>query len=299
MRQMAIFGIIMSMQQIFKTTLLMAGLTGLFMAVGYLIGGQRGMLMALGFASISNIGMYFFSDSLVLKMQGAKPLGNTYPQVERIVTELAAREGMPMPKLYYVPTAIPNAFATGRSPAHAAVAVTSGIMEILDDNELKAVLAHELGHVKNRDMLVSTIAACLAGAISYLAQMAFFFGSSDDDNYNPIAAITMMFLAPFAAMVIQMAISRSREYLADEHSQHLLGSGRDLERALAKLDSWKQSAPPIQASPNQEATSSLMFANMFSMQGLSSLFSTHPSTEDRIKRLRDLDHRSAASDKIK
>lgn len=278
------------MQQTFKTTVLMAGLTGLFMAVGYLIGGQSGMLMALGIASISNIGMYFFSDSIVLKMQGAQPLDGKYPEVERIVTDLASREGMPMPKLYYVPTAIPNAFATGRSPAHAAVAVTSGIMEILDTEELRAVLAHELGHVKNRDMLVSTIAACLAGAISYLAQMAFFFGGSDDEGSNPIVAIIMMILAPFAAMIIQMAISRSREYLADEHSQHLLGNGDKLASALEKLEGWKQSVPPIQASPSQEATSSLMFANMFSMQGLSSLFSTHPSTEDRIKRLGQLDH---------
>lgn len=269
----------------------MGGMTGLFMLVGYLIGGQSGMLMAFGFASISNFFMYFFSDSLVLKMQGAQPLDGKYPQVERIVTDLAAREGMPMPKLYYVPTAIPNAFATGRSPEHAAVAVTSGIMEILNDDELRAVLAHELGHVKNRDMLVSTIAATMAGAISYLAQMAFFFGGNDEENYNPIAAIAAAILAPFAAMIIQMAISRSREYLADEHSQHLLGSGQNLESALAKLDGWKQSAPPLHASPNESATNALMFANMFSTQGLASLFSTHPSTEDRIARLKQLDGR--------
>lgn len=279
------------MTQLFKTTLLMGGMTGLFMLVGYLIGGQSGMLMAFGFASISNFFMYFFSDSLVLKMQGAQPLDGKYPQVERIVTDLAAREGMPMPKLYYVPTAIPNAFATGRSPEHAAVAVTSGIMEILNDDELRAVLAHELGHVKNRDMLVSTIAATMAGAISYLAQMAFFFGGNDEENYNPIAAIAAAILAPFAAMIIQMAISRSREYLADEHSQHLLGSGQNLESALAKLDGWKQSAPPLHASPNESATNALMFANMFSTQGLASLFSTHPSTEDRIARLKQLDGR--------
>lgn len=270
----------------------MAGLTGLFMLVGYLLGGQSGMLMALGFAFISNFLMYFFSDSLVLKMQGAQPLDDKYPEVERIVQDLASREGMPMPRLYHVPTPIPNAFATGRSPDHAAVAVTDGIMEILDDEELKAVLAHELGHVKNRDMLVSTIAACLAGAISYLAQMAFFFGGSDEDGGgNPIAIIVMALLAPFAAMIIQMAISRSREYLADEHSQHLLGRGTALESALAKLEGWKQSAPPLQGSPSQEATNALMFANMFSARGLTSLFSTHPSTEDRIKRLRELDGR--------
>lgn len=277
------------MKQTFKTTLLMAGLTGLFMAVGYFIGGQQGMLMALFFATISNFVMYFFSDSLVLKMQNAQPLDDRYPEVRRIVTDLASRESMPMPKLYYVETPIPNAFATGRSPEHAAVAVTSGIMEILNEDELRAVLAHELGHVKNRDMLVSTIAACLAGAISYLAQMAMFFGGSrEDDNYNPIAAIAMMLLAPFAAMIIQMAISRSREYLADEHSAHLLGTGTALASALKKLEGWKQQAPPLAPTPNEQATSHLMFANMFSAAGLASLFSTHPSTADRVKRLQNL-----------
>lgn len=280
------------MTQIFKTTLLMAGMTGLFMAIGYALGGQSGMLMALGFAAMSNFFMYFFSDSLVLKMQNAQPLDGAYPQVERIVTDLASREGMPMPKLYRVPTDIPNAFATGRSPAHAAVAVTDGIMQILDDNELRAVLAHELGHVKNRDMLVSTIAATLAGAISYLAQMAFFFGGSDEEgNTNPIVGFIAMILAPFAAMIIQMAISRSREFLADEHSAHVLGSGRDLESALLKLENWKQATPPIQPTPNQEATSALMFSNMFTMAGIGALFATHPSTEARIKRLEAIDKR--------
>lgn len=280
------------MTQFFKTTLLMAGLTGLFMLVGYLLGGQSGMLMALGFAAVSNLFMYWFSDSLVLKMQGAKPLDGKYPEVERIVNDLAMREHMPMPKLYYVDTPIPNAFATGRSPSHAVVAVTAGIMEILTEAELRAVLAHELGHVKNRDMLVSTIAACMAGAISYIAQFAFFFGGRDEEgNGNPIAAIAAALLAPIAAMVIQMAISRSREFLADEHSAHVLGGGRDLESALLKLDSWKQSVPPLKPSPNEEATAALMFANMFSMRGTASLFSTHPSTEDRVKRLRSMDGR--------
>ena len=277
------------MTQIFKTTLLMGGLTGLFMFVGYLFGGQSGMLMALGFASLTNIGMYWFSDSLVLKMQGAQPLNDQYPEVKRIVTDLAQRENMPMPALYYVDTPIPNAFATGRSPRHAAVAVTSGIMEILHERELRAVLAHELGHVKNRDMLVSTIAACLAGAISYIAQFAFMFGGGDRENGgNPIAAIAAALLAPFAAMIIQMAISRSREFLADQHSAELLHDGDALASALMKLDSWKQQVPPIQPTPNEQALSPLMFANMFSAQGLASLFSTHPSTEARVARLKQL-----------
>ncbi len=247
------------------------------------------MLMALGFASLTNIGMYWFSDSLVLKMQGAQPLNDQYPEVKRIVTDLAQRENMPMPALYYVDTPIPNAFATGRSPRHAAVAVTSGIMEILDERELRAVLAHELGHVKNRDMLVSTIAACLAGAISYIAQFAFMFGGGDRENGgNPIAAIAAALLAPFAAMIIQMAISRSREFLADQHSAELLHDGDALASALMKLDSWKQQVPPIQPTPNEQALSPLMFANMFSAQGLASLFSTHPSTEARVARLKQL-----------
>lgn len=276
-----------------KTTLLMAGLTALFMVVGAMLGGQSGMLMALGFAAISNIAMYWLSDSIVLKMQGAKPLGDRYPQVGRIVAELAQQEAMPMPKLYYVDTDIPNAFATGRSPNHAAVAVTAGIMDVLNDNELRAVLAHELGHVKNRDMLVSTVAATMAGAISYLAELAFWFGGNQDrEDGNPIAGIAAMILAPIAAMVIQMAVSRSREYLADEHSAHQLGSGKDLESALMKLENWKQYAPPIAPSPSEQATSALMFSNMFSNAGLASLFSTHPSTADRVKRLREIDHRN-------
>lgn len=279
------------MTQLFKTTLLMGGLIGLFMLIGYLFGGQSGMLFALVLGSGVNLFMYWFSASLVVKMQGAKPLNGKYPEVERIVTDLAQRENMPMPKLYYVDTPIPNAFATGRSPSNAVVAVTSGIMDILSESELKAVLAHELGHVKNRDMLVSTIAACMAGTISYIAQFAFMFGGGNRENTNPIAAIAAALLAPIAAMIIQMAISRSREFLADEHSAQTLGHGRDLETALLKLDSWKQSAPPIKPSPSQEATASLMFANMFSMQGLASLFSTHPSTVDRVKRLRSIDGR--------
>ena len=277
--------------QLVKTTLLMAGLTGLFMGVGYLVGGQSGLLIALGFAAVSNVAMYWFSDSLVLKMQGAQPLGGRYPQVARIVADLASREGLPMPKLYHVATPVPNAFATGRDPAHAAVAVTDGIMQILSDDELRAVLAHEIGHVKNRDMLISTIAATVAGAISYVAQIALFFGGSNrDSNANPIAVIASALLAPLAAVVIQMAISRSREFMADEHSAHLLGTGRDLETALAKLENWKQHMPPINPSPADQATSHLMFANMFSGEGLTQLFSTHPSTKARIQRLKGITH---------
>ena len=279
------------MKQLFKTTILLAFLTGLFMAIGYFVGGQQGMLVALGFAAITNVGMYWFSDSIVLKMQGAKPLENSqYPQVARIVQELTTNDGLPMPKLYLVDTPIPNAFATGRSPSHAAVAVTTGIMGILTDAELRAVLAHEIGHVKNRDMLVSTVAATVAGAISYIAQLAFFLGGSRDDegSSNPLAALAMVILAPIAAALIQMAVSRSREFLADEHSARVLHSGNDLASALTKLENFKRSVPPIEASPAEEATAHLMFTNMFSMSGIANLFSTHPSTEARIARLRQI-----------
>lgn len=278
------------MKQVFKTTLLLGLLTGLFMAIGYFVGGQKGMLFALGIAAVTNLGMYWFSDSIVLKMQGAKPLeSGQYPQVTRIVQELATNDGLPMPKLYYVDTPIPNAFATGRSPSHAAVAVTTGIVGLLTDNELKAVLAHELGHVKNRDMLVSTIAATVAGAISYLAQMFYFMGgSSDDEDRNPLVGLALIILAPLAAGLIQMAVSRSREFLADEHSAHVLHGGNDLANALRKLEGFKQAVPPIQPSPAEQASAHLMFANMFSTAGLASLFSTHPSTEARIARLQEI-----------
>lgn len=275
------------MTQLFKTTVLLALLTGIFMAIGYSTGGQSGAIIALFFAAATNFGMYWFSDKIVLKMQGAKPLDPAmYPEIVKMVGELTTADNLPMPKLYVVNNPIPNAFATGRSPQHAAVAVHTGILDILSYAELKAVLGHELGHVKNRDMLVSTIAATLAGAVSFIAQMAFFFGgSNDEDSPNPIAVLAMVILAPLAATLIQMAVSRSREFLADEHGAKLLGTGKDLASALQKLDDFKHQAPAIRATPTQEATAHLMFANMFSMGGFAGLFSTHPSTGDRIARL--------------
>lgn len=265
------------------------------MAVGFWFGGQSGALIALAIAGLMNFGMYWFSGSMVIKMQQAKPLNETeHHEIVQMVAELTQADNLPMPKLYYVDTPIPNAFATGRSPKHAAVAVTTGIMDILNYDELKAVLGHELGHVKNRDMLVSTIAATVAGAISFIAQMAFWggsiFGGGDDEEGggNFVGGIAMIILAPLAASLIQMAVSRSREYLADQHGAKLVGSGEDLASALSKLENFKQSVPPQQASPTQEATAHLMFANMFAMGGLASLFSTHPSTKDRIARLERL-----------
>lgn len=287
------------MQQIFKTTVLLAVLTGLFLGIGYMFGGQGGALIALLFAAVFNFGTYWFSSTIVLKMQGAKPLDPkhaAYHRVEPTVRQLAQADGLPMPKLYFVETPIPNAFATGRNPKHAVVAVTSGILDILNDAELKAVLGHELGHVKNRDMLVSTVAATIAGAISYIAQLAMFanfFGGSDEDAPNPVTAIAMMLLAPIAATLIQLAVSRSREFLADQHGAGLVGSGKDLASALQKLEDFKGHVGPIQPTPAQQSSAHLMFANMFSTGGLAGLFSTHPSTKDRVARLQHFDKRQS------
>lgn len=280
------------MSQIFKTTVLLAILTGLFMGVGYFVGGQSGALIALAIAGVMNFGMFWFSDKVVLKMQKAKPMDlHEHRDIVQMVRELTAADGLPMPKLYIMDTPIPNAFATGRSPKHAAVAVTTGIMEILTPQELRAVLGHELGHVKNRDMLVSTIAATVAGAITFIAEMAFWsgalFGGNDDEEGagNLVGSIAMIILAPIAAMLIQMAVSRSRELLADQHGAKLVGSGYDLASALQKLESFKRQVPPLQPNPRQQATAHLMFTNMFSARGLGELFSTHPSTAKRVERL--------------
>jgi heat shock protein HtpX len=283
------------MKQLLTTTALLGLLTGLFLAVGYMVGGQSGALIALLLAAVTNFGMYWFSGTLVLKMQKAIPLSE-YPDqhvqatITRAVRELTAADNLPMPKLYVVDTPLPNAFATGRGPKHAAVAATTGILDILTDDELKAVIGHELGHVKNRDMLVSTIAATVAGAISFIAQMAFWggalFGGGDEESPNPFAAMAMLILAPLAASLIQLAVSRSREYAADQHGKKLMGGdGRDLANALRKLENFKRQAPPVEPTPAQQSSAHLMFANMFTMRGLGALFSTHPSTEQRIARL--------------
>ena len=277
------------MKSFVKTTLLLGLLTGLFIGVGSWLGGTSGAIIALVIAAAMNFGMFWFSSSLVLKMQKAKPLDEVkYRNIVQMVEELAARDNLPMPKLYFVDNPIPNAFATGRSPNNAVVAVTRGITEILSDQELKSVLAHELGHVRNRDMLVSTIAATAAGAISILADIAFWggaiFGGNDEDN-NVVGSLAMFILAPLAAMMIQMAVSRSREYGADAYGADLIGHGNDLASALQKLEDFKPRMRGMKPSPREEATAHLMFANMFNMQGLAGLFSTHPSTKSRIERL--------------
>lgn len=273
---------------VIKTTLLLTTLTILFMLIGYSMGGSSGALIALMLAGVMNFGMYWFSHKVVLKMQRAVPLDtNKYGFIEQIVKDLAKKDKLPMPKLYFVDTPIPNAFATGRSPKHGIVAVTRGITEILNEEELRAVLAHELGHIKNRDMLVSTIAATAAGAIAFIADLAFWGGAlfgGDEDN-NLVGELALLILAPLAATLIQLAISRTREFGADSHAKHLLGDGENLASALKKLESFKPRMKNFRPHPRDQATAHLMFQNMFNMQGLGKLFSTHPSTEDRVNRL--------------
>jgi heat shock protein HtpX len=278
------------MSNMVKTTLFLGLLTGLFIAVGGLLGGRSGMMMAFVFALIMNFVSYWFSDKIVLKMYSAQPLGESEaPVVHRIVRSLATRAGIPMPKLYLIPSEAPNAFATGRNPQHAAVAVTHGIMRIMDERELEGVLAHELSHVLNRDILISTIAATAAGAISMLANMAqwglMFGGSRHDDEgrgTNPIALILTVILAPLAAMVIQMAVSRSREYQADASGAQLTRNPNGLASALAKLGQATKMVP-MDANP---ATAHLFIVNPLSGRALSNLFATHPPLEERIARLR-------------
>lgn len=278
------------MSNMLKTTLFLALLTGLFIAVGGLLGGRSGMMMAFVFALIMNFVSYWFSDKIVLKMYGAQPIGEAEaPAVHRIVRGLATRAGIPMPKLYMIPSESPNAFATGRSPQHAAVAVTHGILQIMDDTELEGVLAHELSHVLNRDVLISTVAATVAGAISMLANMAqwglMLGGSRQDDEgrgANPIALLLTVILAPLAAMLIQMAVSRSREYQADASGARLTRNPMGLASALARLGQAARTMP-MDANP---ATAHLFIVNPLRGQALVNLFSTHPPLEDRIARLR-------------
>jgi len=271
-----------------KTTLLLGLMTGLFIAIGGLLGGRSGMVLAFGVALVMNFVSYWFSDKIVLRMYGAQPIGEAEaPIVYRIVRNLATKAGMPMPKLYLIPSATPNAFATGRSPEHAAVAVTEGILRIMNEQELEGVLAHELSHVLNRDVLISTIAATIAGAIGMLANMAqwnlFLGGSRDDEGRgtNPIALIATMIFAPLAAMLIQMAVSRSREYEADASGARLTRRPLGLASALAKLQQANQ-IMPMDANP---ATSHLFIVNPLSGRSFATLFATHPPVEERIARL--------------
>jgi heat shock protein HtpX len=273
-----------------KTALLLGLLTGFMILVGDWLGGQRGMILALGLAAVMNFVSYFFSDKIALMTYRAQPVTREeLPRVYQVVERITQRQGLPMPKIYVIPTDSPNAFATGRNPSHASVAVTQGILNLLDDEELEGVLAHELGHVRNRDILISSIAATLAGAITILARMAYWgalfggFGGRDREERGGggLSALFMLILAPIAAMLIQLAVSRSREYAADATGAHFTGNPYALARALQKLDEYSKRVPMV-ASPSS--------AHLFIVQPLlgmnfASLFSTHPPIRKRIERL--------------
>ncbi len=272
----------------FKTTFLLTALTLLLMLIGRAFGGQNGMLIALVLAAVMNFFSYFFSDKLALAMYRAQPVTREeLPRAYQIVERLTQRVGLPMPKIYVIPTDSPNAFATGRNPAHASVAVTQGILSLLNDEELEGVLAHELGHVRNRDILISSIAATVAGAITFLAQMgkwAMIFGGMERDNRDRgggLSALLMLILAPFAAMLIQLAVSRSREYEADSTGAHFTGNPYALASALAKLDAYAKRVPML-ATPS---TAHLFIIQPFLGMNFGSLFSTHPPIAKRIERL--------------
>jgi heat shock protein HtpX len=273
-----------------KTVLLLAGLTAFLIVMGKLIGGRQGMYIAFVLALAMNFFSYWFSDKIVLRMYGAQEVSpEEAPQLHRMVEELAQEAGIPKPKVYIIPDDSPNAFATGRNPEHAAGAATQGIMRLLTPTELKGVLAHEIGHVRNRDILISTIAATIAGAIMILADIARFgaiFGLGRDDEEGPgiLGILVMSIVAPIAAMLIQMAISRSREYLADETGAHLAHNPESLARALEKLSLGVERAP-MNASP---ATAHMFIVNPLTGRSLMNLFSTHPPIEERVARLRSM-----------
>ena len=274
-----------------KTFFLMAIMTFILMFIGNLIGGQNGVLIALIFAGIMNFVSYWWSDKIVLSMYGAQPVDSN-SHLYQLVANLAQRANLPMPKVYIINEQQPNAFATGRNPHHAAVAVTRGLMDIVDDNELAGVIGHELGHVSHRDILISTVAATMAGAISFLANMAkwtavFGGGRRDDDNRggNAIGLIAVAIFAPLAAMLVQMAISRTREYKADRFGAMVSGNPEYLANALRKLDMYSKRIPMPNVAP---ATENMFIVSPLVGSKMANLFSTHPSTEDRIRKLEEM-----------
>ena len=277
----------------FRTTILLAALTALVVWIGQMVGGPNGAVLALVMAGAMNFFSYWFSDKIVLKMYGAQEISaNDDPELYGVVRELAGRAGLPMPRVYVIPEETPNAFATGRNPEHAAVAVTQGIRRILDKRELAGVLGHELSHVKHRDILISSIAATLAGAISYLAYMAqwaaIFGGGSRDreeGGSNIFSLLFMMIVAPMAAMLIQMAVSRSREYMADESGAKVSGDPLALASALRKLEMGAQNIPLQVSDATANSTAHMFIVNPLTGAGFAKLFSTHPPMEERIARL--------------
>ena len=270
-----------------KTAILMAGILALFAFVGGAIGGAEGMLIALLFGAGMNFFAYWFSDRMVLSLYDAQEVdAASSPYLYNMVAELARRAQIPMPRVYLIDEAQPNAFATGRNPRHAAVAVTTGILRLLSARELRGVMAHELSHIRHRDILISTVSATIAGAISSLAQFGMLFGGSrDGERANPIVSLVVMILAPIAAMLIQMAISRAREFEADRGGAEISGDPHALADALAKIDAYARGIPMYTAEAHPE-TAQMMIMNPLSGGGLRGLFSTHPATEERIARLR-------------
>jgi heat shock protein HtpX len=275
------------MFNLMKTAILMAAITALFMVVGQMVGGRSGMMLALVVALGLNFFSYWFSDSIVLRMYNAHEVDDaSAPQFVRLIRELASNAGLPMPRVYLIDEQAPNAFATGRNPAHAAVAATTGILQLLSERELRGVMAHELAHVRHRDILISTISATMAGAISMLANFAAFFGGRDSEGRpaNPLAGLAMAILAPLAASLIQMAISRAREFEADRGGAEISGDPQALASALQKIHRYAQGIP-LPAAERHPETAQMMIMNPLSGGGLRGLFSTHPSTEERVQRL--------------
>ncbi len=275
-----------------KTVILLGALTGLLLGAGQLLGGRQGLFIGLALAVVMNFGSYWYSDKIVLAMYRAREIKHSdQPELYNLVKEVSQLANLPMPKVYIVPTNNPNAFATGRNPEHAAVAVTAGIMQLLEKDELKGVIAHELAHVKNRDILVSTIAATIAGVISYLAFMARWgpmfggFGGRDRDGGNMIELLALAIITPLVATILRLAISRSREYLADETGAKTIHNSYALASALEKLDNGAKRNPLRFGNPS---TSNLFIVNPFSAKGFIRLFSTHPPMEERVNRLRSM-----------
>jgi heat shock protein HtpX len=275
--------------RVFRTTFVLVALTICLMLVGSLLGGRNGMTIALGVAICTNAFAYFFSDKIALASSGAKPVTREQlPRLYEVMERLAAKANIPVPKLYVVPDEAPNAFATGRNPSHASVAVTQGLLELMNDEELEGVIAHELSHVRNYDILISSVAATLAGAITWIAHWGMWFGGGDgeDRDRNFIVELALMILAPLAAMLLQLALSRQREYAADATGARMVGNQFGLMSALQKLGTYNQRIPTTAISPS---TSSLCIVKpMFGVGGLSAVFSTHPPLQKRIEALREM-----------